>query len=73
MSESQIQPTYRSPVVLWSTGVAVAALGTWILFDAMPGVNWVIWTFAAAVGLFAFVRSGFSVGTGLEGPSPSLP
>ena len=63
MSESQIQPTYRSPVVLWSTGVAVAALGTWILFDAMPGVNWVIWTFAAAVGLFAFVRSGFSVGS----------
>jgi hypothetical protein len=30
------------------------------MFDAMPGVNWVIWTLAAAVGLFAFVRSGFS-------------
>jgi hypothetical protein len=61
MSDLQIQPAYRSPAALWSAGIAVAALGTWIMFDGMPGVNWVIWTFVAAVGLFAFVRSGFSV------------
>lgn len=60
MPQPQAQPIYRSPVVLWSAGIAVAALGTWILFDAMPGVNWVIWTLVAAIGLFAFVRSGFS-------------
>ena len=60
MSDLQIQPAYRPPAALWSAGIAVAALGAWIMFDAMPGVNWVIWTFAAAVGLFAFVRSGFS-------------
>lgn len=61
MSDLQVQPAYRPPAILWSAGIAVAALGTWIMFDAMPGVNWVIWTLAAAVGLFAFVRTGFSV------------
>jgi hypothetical protein len=30
------------------------------MFDAEPGINWVIWTLAAALGLLAFVRSGFS-------------
>jgi hypothetical protein len=60
MSDPQIQPVYRSPAALWAAGIAVAALGAWILFDALPGVNWAIWTFAAAVGLFTFVRSGFS-------------
>ncbi|HUQ46816.1 MAG TPA: DUF4173 domain-containing protein [Gemmatimonadaceae bacterium] len=63
MSNPQIQPAYRSPAALWAAGIAVAALGACILFDAMPGVNWVMWTFAAVVGLFAFVRSGFSAGS----------
>lgn len=63
MPDPQIQPAFRSPAVLWSAGIAVSALGAWIMFDAMPGVNWVIWTFAAAVGLLVFVRSGFSIGS----------
>ena len=58
MSDPQIQPAFRSPAALWAAGIAVAALGAWIMFDAMPGVNWVIWTFVAVIGLFAFVRSG---------------
>lgn len=61
MSDNQIQPAYRSPAALWSAGIAVAALGTWIMFAAMPGINWVIWTFAAVIGLFAFIRTGFAV------------
>jgi hypothetical protein len=61
MSDLQTQPAYRSPAALWSAGVVVAALGTWIMFDGTPGVNWLIWTSAALVGLFAFTRSGFSI------------
>lgn len=61
MPDAQIQTPYRSPVVLWSAGLAAAALATWVMFDAEPGVNWVIWTLAAVIGLLAFVRSGFSI------------
>ena len=61
MPDSHIQPAFRPPVSIWSAGIATAALGTWIMFDAEPGLNWVIWTFAAAIGLFAFIRSGFSM------------
>lgn len=60
MPEPKIQLPYRSPIAVWSAGLAAAALGTWIMYDGMPGVNWVIWTLAAAVGLLAFIRSGFS-------------
>jgi hypothetical protein len=60
MSESQIQPSHRSPIALWSTGIVTAALGAWILFDAEPGVNWLLWTLVAGIGLLTFVRSGFS-------------
>ncbi len=36
------------PLVLWSTAVALAGLGTGILFDAAAGLNWTLWTLAAA-------------------------
>jgi uncharacterized protein DUF4153 len=35
---------------LWVTAVAVAGLGTWILWNAAPGVNWGMWSLAASVG-----------------------
>ncbi len=35
---------------LWVTALAVAALGTWILWNAAPGVNWGMWALAASVG-----------------------
>jgi hypothetical protein len=63
MPESQTQPPHRSPIVLWSAGIATAALGAWVMFDAEPGINWVVWTLTAVVGLLAFVRSGFSTGS----------
>ena len=49
-SESSIAP-------LWLAAAVVAALGTWIGFDAVPGINWLIWTLAAVAGLILFVRA----------------
>jgi hypothetical protein len=41
---------------LWVTALTVAALGTWVLWDAGPGVNWGIWTVAASLGGAACAR-----------------
>ena len=43
--------------VLWAAAAAVAAFGTWVMYDALPGMNWVLWTGAAAAGLVAVARS----------------
>lgn len=43
-------------LTLWAAAGAVAAMGTWITYDAMPGLSWAIWTAAAAAGLFLFAR-----------------
>lgn len=48
-------PPRRDPF-LWTASIAVAALGTWFLYDAEPGINWGVWTAAAAAGLFLFLR-----------------
>lgn len=42
--------------LLWTAAVAVAGGGSWVLFDARPGINWVLWTGAAVAGLLAFAR-----------------
>ncbi|MFN0179576.1 MAG: DUF4153 domain-containing protein [Gemmatimonadales bacterium] len=44
------------PRLRWASAAAVAALGSWILFDALPGINWVLWTGAAVAGLLMFSR-----------------
>ncbi|MGH7720809.1 MAG: hypothetical protein ACREON_18430, partial [Gemmatimonadaceae bacterium] len=46
----------RELLELWGGAAAVAGLGTWIAFDAEPGINWGMWTLAAAAGLALFVR-----------------
>src|SRR5262245_58478831 len=43
-------------VTLWSAAFVVAALGTWTLWSAAPGVNWGLWTFVAAAGGVACAR-----------------
>ena len=48
--------TSRKEPFLWTAAIAVAALGTWFLYDAKPGINWGIWTTVAASGLLLFVR-----------------
>lgn len=45
------------PRLLWATAAAVAGFGNWMLFDALPGINWVLWTGAAVAGLLVFSRS----------------
>ena len=46
----------HSTARLWASAAAVAALGAWVLFDAHPGLNWPLWTGAAAAGLIALHR-----------------
>jgi len=45
-----------NPRLVWTAALIVAALGAWIMFDAMPGLNWGIWTAAASTGLFVVAR-----------------
>jgi Domain of unknown function (DUF4153) len=42
--------------LLWTIAAGVAGLGDWILYDALPGINWVLWTAAAVAGLLVFSR-----------------
>ena len=44
------------PRLLWAAATAVAGFGSWMLYDALPGIDWVLWTGAAVVGLLAFSR-----------------
>ena len=30
--------------LVWAAALVVAAIGAWLMFDAMPGINWAIWT-----------------------------
>lgn len=52
--------TERSEIFLWAAAIAVAAFGTWVMYDALPGINWVSWTAVAAAGLFLFLRTAES-------------
>lgn len=46
-----------NPRLVWLSAIIVAAIGAWIMFDAMPGVNWALWTAAASVGLAVLANS----------------
>ncbi len=52
----------RPARVLWLSALTLAALATWTLFDAAPGLNWGLWTMAACA-------AGFLCGRG-TGPGP---
>lgn len=45
-----------NPKLVWLAAIIVAAIGSWIMFDALPGANWGIWTAAASVGLIIVAR-----------------
>ncbi len=60
-------PVTGGPGTLWVTAAAVAGLGSWMLYDAMPGINWVLWTAAATAGLLLVLRRH-----GLPAPSVQL-
>lgn len=44
------------PRLVWATAATVAAFGAWVLYDAHPGINWLLWTAAAVAGLLALTR-----------------
>lgn len=46
----------RETRLLWASAAAVAGFGNWMLYDALPGINWVLWTGAAVAGLLIFFR-----------------
>jgi hypothetical protein len=48
------------PFLLWSVAVTLAGLGTGVLFDAVPGLNWGLWTLAAAGVVLLCARVGGS-------------
>jgi hypothetical protein len=52
-----LAPRSRSLGLIWTAALAVTALGTWILYDALPGINWLIWTATAAACLLLFLRA----------------
>lgn len=37
--------------VLWGLATSVALLGTWLMFESAPGINWSIWVTTASLGL----------------------
>jgi hypothetical protein len=51
------QPISDNPRLVWIAAIIVAAIGAWIMFDAVPGANWGIWTAAASVGLILVARA----------------
>jgi hypothetical protein len=57
MGSSVQSPAERSHIpAIWGMSAGVAALGTAITFDALPGVNWGLWTTAASLALAATIR-----------------
>lgn len=46
--------TKGEPRLIWATAAAVAGFGDRMLYDALPGINWVLWTGAAVAGLLVF-------------------
>ncbi len=46
----------RNDGLVWGFAAALAAIATWICFDARPGINWPLWTAAGVAGLVYVVR-----------------
>ncbi|HEY2590547.1 MAG TPA: DUF4173 domain-containing protein, partial [Steroidobacteraceae bacterium] len=47
---------------IWGWSILVALLGSWTCFDAVAGLNWALWTLAAAAGFFVIGRRARAVG-----------
>ena len=42
--------------LLWSLACLSGILGGMVLFDALPGINWILWTSVTIAGLIAYRR-----------------
>ena len=56
MSETTTDSVTGERTLLWAVAIAIAGFGSWMLFDALPGLNWFLWVGAAATGLTRFAR-----------------
>ena len=59
MTRSAIPPASQSAVevcLIWGAAVLVALLGSWTCFAAVAGINWALWTAAAAAAFFVIRR-----------------
>lgn len=56
MSETSTHATASTSKLLWATAATIAAFGSWMLFNALPGINWVLWTGSAVAGLLLVAR-----------------
>ena len=65
---SKTMSAMARPLLLWSVAGALGGLGTGLLFDAAPGLNWGIWTLASAGGVLLCARVG---GSRRRGPPSS--
>ena len=67
---STVQPhaTADRRLTLWLTAIGLAAAGTWLLFDAAPGLNWLLVTVAVTVGLVALTRGALGGAIGFRSP-----
>jgi len=43
--------------LLWGMSVASAGIGTWLLYDELPGINWTLWTLTASLGFVFWART----------------
>lgn len=43
--------------MVWIAALLVTAFGDWVMFEAMPGINWALWTALASVGLIVIARA----------------
>jgi hypothetical protein len=53
------------PWLLWGMSIVVAALGSWLLYDELPGINWTLWTLSASAG-FVFCARARARAVGVE-------
>lgn len=57
MTSTGVRPAARDSRLVWGTALVVAGIGAYIMYDAVPGVNWGIWTICASAGLFVVMRA----------------
>jgi len=43
--------------LVWAAALVAAGIGAYVMYDAMPGVNWGIWTALASLGLIVVMRA----------------
>jgi hypothetical protein len=51
-------PAERSIAPLWILAIIASGIATWVCYDAIPGINWLLWVAVVAAGVTYFARNG---------------